>query len=80
MPRLYTLDSRDRPCLVENDATVIMRDVLLAVKKGGRDVYGDLHVRITSEGIITDAVVKGRVAGTACYPLDHLVDNLGDIR
>jgi hypothetical protein len=53
-----------------------MAGVLLGDTPGGREVYGDLYVKITSEGIIVDAIVDGEVAGTVCYPLDMLVDDV----
>ena len=76
VPRLYTLDDQGRRRRVVNDVVVVMSDVLLGETARGREIYGDLHVKITHEGIITDAIVKGEVAGTACYPLDMLVDDV----
>lgn len=74
--RLYTLDDQGRQHRVTNDATIVMSNVLLGETPRGREIYGDLYIKVTSEGIITDAIVKGEVAGTACYPLDMLVDDV----
>lgn len=74
--RLYTLDEQGRRSRVANDATVVIANVLLGISPHGEEIYGDLYIKVTSEGIITDAIVKGEVAGTACYPLDVLVDDV----
>jgi hypothetical protein len=77
--RIYTVDERGRRCRMPRDVRTVLTDVLLTVTKGGADVYGDLHIITTAEGIITDALVAGKVVGTACYPLDSLIDGLGDL-
>ena len=74
--RLYQLDDQGRRRRVTCDATIVMAGVLLGDTPRGREVYGDLVIKVTSEGIITDAIVGGEVAGTACYPLDDLVEDV----
>lgn len=74
--RLYVLDEQGRRRRVVNDATIVLTDVLFGIGSRGREICGDLYVKVTTEGIITDAIVKGEVAGTACYPLDMLIDDV----
>jgi hypothetical protein len=57
-----------------NDVKIIYENQLLDVKKSGKEIYGDLHITLNSQGMIVETLKGGTVYKTMWEDLDDIVE------
>ncbi len=66
------IDGKEVECL--NDVKIIHENQLIDVKPSGKEVYGNLEITLTSEGMIADVWRRKKVEKTMWKELEDIME------